>query len=478
MAISVDNEQPPGKAKSLAPAALAELKQTEDQIAAHPQASESVCTLRLLFSGRVGAVLEAPRVLLGEASAIGRDPTATSVCLLEDERISRVHARILRNGPDETPIIADNASRNGVFVNGVRITEKALADGDLIRIGNSFLVFHMYASALEAEQVTDSTHPLTSAILGRAPATVRMRRTIERVGPSDASVLLLGESGTGKELAAEALHRLSSRAGGPFIAVNCAAIPEHLAESLLFGHEKGAFTGADRAQLGYFRTAHQGTLFLDEVAELSAAVQPKLLRALEKRQVIPVGATRPIETELRIIAATNRDLVREINHDGFRGDLFFRLADVTVQLPPLRERREDILFILMSAWRTNPPRLSVELVELLLLHGWPYNVRELLKIAKELQIKGQGQKELGAELVADRLAMQERLRSGSELPQTRTPAILSPASGSQIPTREELLELLQRHQGNISAIAREKDKSRMQVHRWLEARGIDRGRGT
>jgi DNA-binding NtrC family response regulator len=440
------------------------------------QTGGSLCTLQLLYSGPAGVILEAPRPLSAPTVAVGRVVSPWEICLPEDERVSRVHA-LIRGGERPGQLsITDNGSRNGVFVNGSRVTDRLLQDGDVLRIGNSFLLVRTRSAARLPGSPHGSTP--TAAILGRSPPVMDLKQTIEKFGPADCSVLLIGESGTGKELTAEALHRLSPRARGPFVAVNCAEIQDSLAESLLFGHEKGSFTGAERAHEGYFRAAHRGTLFLDEVTELARSIQPKLLRALERHQVTPVGSTRPLDIDLRIIAATNRDLVADINRDEFRGDLFFRLADLTIHLPPLRERREDILPILLSAWDRDPPRLTPDLVEALLLHHWPYNVRELLKVARELKVKGQGLRELGVELIAERMAMQERLRARGPEPEPRpappAPSLSAPGPESQIPTRDELRELLRKHGGNISAMARERGKSRTQVHRWLEARGLDK----
>lgn len=477
MASDIDKQHASTEAQNQAREEVTALQQTKEQDAGGLVIGPTARALRLLYSGRLGVVQEAPRAISADAIAIGRAPPAPGICLPDDDRVSRVHAIVRKSAASDELCILDNGSRNGIFVNGARASETVLHDGDVIRVGNSFFVFRASPAAADAERLAMPSDPASAGLLGSSPAIWDLRRTIEQIGPSDASVLLFGESGTGKELTAEALHRLSPRARGPFIGVNCAVIPENLAESLLFGHEKGAFTGADRPHEGYFRAAHNGTLFLDEVAELPQVVQPKLLRALERRQVTPVGAIKPLAVDVRIIAATNRDLIQDINEDKFRGDLFFRLADLTVHLPPLRDRKEDILLLLLSAWPKNPPRLAAELVDALLLHHWPYNVRELLKVAKELQIKGQGRAELGADLVSERLAVQERLRSQSSAPELRSSSLPLPPGGSQIPTSDELILLLRKHNGNISAIAREKEKSRMQVNRWLAARGLDKRGG-
>ena len=219
---------------------------------------------------------------------------------------------------------------------------------------------------------------------------------------SGATVLLLADSGCGKEVAARALHALG-RPDGPFVAVNCSAIPEGLAESQFFGQVAGAFTGAT-ARPGWFRAAHGGTLFLDEIGDLPAPIQPKLLRVLEERAVIPVGATAPIPVDVRVVAATHRDLVADLARVHLRGDLYARLAQLVIRLRPLRERREDVLALLAHALGA-PPAITPRLAEALLRYAWPFNVRELRAVAQELQLRGAGAAgPLDLPLVAERLA--------------------------------------------------------------------------
>ena len=228
-------------------------------------------------------------------------------------------------------------------------------------------------------------------LIGRAPGMQKLYRELEKVAPTLATVMLTGESGTGKELASRALHSLSTRKEGAFIAVNCAAIPEGLAEAEFFGAEKGAYTGADRAREGRLRAAHGGTLFLDEVGELPLELQPKLLRALQERKVVPVGGTDEIEVDLRIVCATNRDMEKEVREGRFREDLYYRLAVVPLRMPPLRERREDVPmlidhFIERAVRRHGAvePRFTSAVTRRLLDHPWPGNVRELANVVERL----------------------------------------------------------------------------------------------
>jgi len=217
--------------------------------------------------------------------------------------------------------------------------------------------------------------------------------TLDRVAPSELPALIQGESGTGKELIARALHQKSTRASGPFVAVNCAAVPENLLESELFGHEKGAFTGAVMRKPGLFEVADRGTLFLDEVGEISSVVQPKLLRAIETKEFFRVGATRPARTDVRVVSATNKNLKNEMQSGNFREDLYYRLNGVTLRLPPLRERRDDVLLLAMHFLQRYAPKRSLTpaALEALKAYSWPGNVRELQMVIQRASILSNGE---------------------------------------------------------------------------------------
>jgi two-component system NtrC family response regulator len=228
-------------------------------------------------------------------------------------------------------------------------------------------------------------------LIGRAPSMQRLYRQIQRLAVTDATVLVSGESGTGKELVARALHKLSRRADRPFVAVNCAAIPEGLLEAEFFGAERGAYTGAQAARAGHFENAHGGTLFLDEIGELPLALQPKLLRVLQEGRLMRVGGSRELVVDVRLLAATNRDLPREVAEGRFREDLYWRLNVVGLQLPPLRERREDIpLLVEHIAERVArqhglpPPVIPKPVLRALIDRPWPGNVRELSNSVERL----------------------------------------------------------------------------------------------
>lgn len=233
---------------------------------------------------------------------------------------------------------------------------------------------------VEAETSPQTPQDLPAWFICESPAMRHVLETVAVVAPSDAPVLILGESGTGKEVVAHLIHQWSPRAAGPLVAANCAGMPESLIESELFGHTRGAFTGANEARQGVFRAAHGGTLFLDEIGELPLHLQPKLLRALESGRITPVGSDSPVQVDARLIAATNRDLSSEVREGRFRDDLYYRINVIELIVPPLAQRHEDILPLarrFSSQFAGTPARLSPQAVQCLLAHPWPGNVREL-----------------------------------------------------------------------------------------------------
>jgi two-component system NtrC family response regulator len=259
-------------------------------------------------------------------------------------------------------------------------------------------------------------------LVGEAPPMQQVLRRLEKLGRTDATVLVTGESGTGKELAARALHALSRRKDGPFVAVNCAAIPEGLIEAEFFGAEKGAFTGAEATRLGRFEAASDGTLFLDEVGELPAGMQPKLLRVLQESRVARVGANEELPVDVRIVAATNRDLAAEVAAGRFREDLFYRLNVVSLLMPPLRERREDIPSLIEHFRDTACRRHGVEvapfpsaLMKRLVDHAWPGNVRELSNVVERLVLLAEDDR-VSEDDLPDDLSMRPQGDGGFELP--------------------------------------------------------------
>lgn len=393
-----------------------------------------------------------PDVVLGALPVVlGRTVTDPNGRAFPDSRMSRTHATIVVGASG--PTVRDS-STNGTFVDGARIDGSALlSDGAVLRTGDTFFVVRAAA--------TDPGDADLPELVGRAPAMARLRSSIALVAATDASVLVLGETGTGKELVARAIHQRSGRRGA-LVAVNCAAVPESLAESHLFGHVAGSFTGARSAHDGVFRRAHGGTLFLDEVAEASPGLQARLLRVLEERAVLPVGADRPVPVDVRLVTATHVALRGAVARGSFRADLYARISDLTIPVPPLRERREDIVPLLVRALGEGTPPPSPALIEALLLHDWPFNVRELLKTAREMTIRGSGLEVLDRALIAERLAP-----PSCPPPTCASTPSSAPPSAEPI-TRERLEQLMAEVGGNVSELARRLGRSRRQVRRYLE----------
>jgi two-component system nitrogen regulation response regulator NtrX len=230
-------------------------------------------------------------------------------------------------------------------------------------------------------------------LIGHSPAIEKVRKLIRQAAASNARILITGENGTGKELAARAVHRLSSRADKPFVEVNCAAMPDTLIETELFGHEKGAFTDAVSSRKGRFEMADQGTLFLDEIGDMSLTAQAKVLRVIQEQKIERIGGEKTIDTDVRIVAATGKDLEKECQKGRFRQDLFFRLNVIPIHIPPLRERTEDILLILyhfLNELGVEKPELEEDVLKLLISYPWPGNVRELKNLAERITVMGDG----------------------------------------------------------------------------------------
>lgn len=426
--------------------------------------------LKLLFSVQ-GQGRSESFVIPPEGRVLGRDPGLPrhqSVSLPEDTLASRRHAQIIL-GADAVEI-EDLSSKNGTFVNGSQVHKQALRDGDLIRIGGTLLLLR---TETERKPV-----PVRVDFVAESSAMRALLDDVELLAPQDQTILLTGETGSGKEIITRHLHARSRRTG-PLVAVNCAAIPADLAESILFGHKRGAFSGANQEQEGFFRAARDGTLFLDEVGELPLPLQAKLLRALELRELTPVGSTSSIPFNARIIAATNRDLRPTAQGERFRADLFARLCGAMLEVPPLRARREDILPLLRS---TLAPavRLSVRLAEALLLHPWPLNVRELLKLGEYLRTRfptaevldlehAQGRLQLTAPVAAAQPTGVAATRPVAEAP-ARAPAFAGE------PADERLVHLLTEHHGNLARVAAAIGRSPRQVRRRMEELGLQRKR--
>jgi len=313
-----------------------------------------------------------------------RLPDGDGLALLEEIMTSAPETVVIMMSGHATIDLAVRATRLGAW----DFLEKPVSLERLL-----VLLRNAAASRVLADENRRLQAPWASPIIGRSPAIAELLAQIARAGPSAARVLIQGEHGTGKELVARALHAASPRRSGPFVAVNCSAIPEELIESELFGHERGAFTGATQSRRGRFEEAHGGTLFLDEVGDLSPRAQTKLLRVLQESELTRVGGNRPIRVDVRVIAATNRDLAAAIRNRGFREDLYFRLAVIPLTVPPLRERREDI-----AALAPRPRPFAPGALEGLRRYGFPGNVRELRNLVERLVIMAPGGR-IGADQV-------------------------------------------------------------------------------
>jgi two-component system, NtrC family, response regulator GlrR len=313
--------------------------------------------------------------------------TASADLVLTDPTVSRNHFT-LRVSPGGY-FITDLDSTNGTLIEGRRVVSAYLAAGERLEAGHSELRLEALGKRVDlAMSLADAF----GGLAGRSLVMKRVFALLEAVAKTDTTVLIGGETGTGKDVAAESLHELGPRAQGPFVVVDCSAIPSGLIESELFGHERGAFTDARERRIGAFEEASGGTLFLDEIGELPRPMQTRLLRAIEEREVRRVGGGKPISVDVRIIAATNRDLKLDVNRGLFREDLYYRLNVVAVRMPPLRERPEDIPLLAERFRRelSGDPQgaLPDVVLESLMAHSWPGNVRELRNRIERLTTLG------------------------------------------------------------------------------------------
>jgi DNA-binding NtrC family response regulator len=339
---------------------------------------------RLTVAVAEGPDAGASAELAGPALAVGTDPSNQLV--LTDPTVSRFHLRITAD--DHGILVTDRDSANGTFVGGLRIKQAYLTDGVRLELGDTVLVASVGGGDQEIEL---SAEERFGGAVGRSVAMRRLFALARRAAQTQATVLLLGETGTGKDVLARAIHDASSRAAAPYVVFDCGAVAPSLIESALFGHVRGAFTGADTDRPGVFEWASGGTLFLDEIGELAPALQPKLLRALETGQVTRVGTTTPVSVDVRVVAATHRDLAAEVAAERFRADLYYRLAVIVLEVPALRERPEDIP-LLAGHFLTDILGEGGDAAGLrghlddafaaLRHHRWPGNVRELRNVVE------------------------------------------------------------------------------------------------
>ncbi|MBL8613346.1 MAG: sigma 54-dependent Fis family transcriptional regulator [Myxococcales bacterium] len=397
-----------------------------------------------------------------QVASVGRHTTNDLV--VADPRVSGAHLELRRHG--DKLLVRDNQTTNGTWLGAHRVAEVYLAEGGELTIGDSTLRY-------ESEEVDGPPSLVQRDALGQLVGSSNAMRevfaTIERVANKDLSVLIQGETGSGKEEVARAVHGASARPTGPFIVIDATSLPETLAESLLFGHEKGAFTGATERRIGFFEAASGGTVFIDEIGELPAPLQSKFLRVLERHEIVRVGGHTPIRVDVRVLAATNRDLRAEIDRGRFREDLYFRLAQVKITLPPLRDRPEDIALLAQALLKESPTPVMIDkgALDYLTEQRWPGNVREL----KNVLVR------------AAALAQDGIIRRGDVIGDTadarKAPDIdflskFSDAKDKAIERFERayLEALMRRTAGNLSKASREADIARHHLRDLLKKRGL------
>jgi len=422
---------------------------------------------RLRYGLRLAVLTGASKGLsrsIGRAGlVIGTDDNCDLV--LQDRRVSRRH---LRATPHPGGVrLQDLDSRNGVFLRGVRVTDAVAPPGTVVVVGTTELI-------VEPDEDLPSI-PLTNAdriggLIGRSPRMRQLFTLIERAAPTDYTVLVEGETGTGKEVVARTIHELSSRRVGPFVVFDCSATAEALLESDLFGHVRGAFTGAVAPREGAIRRAHGGTLFIDELNSLSLPMQGKLLRALETRRILPVGADQEIEVDVRFVAAANAPLHDEVKAKRFRQDLFFRISVVRIELPPLRDRREDIALLVGQFLQCTDVggEISGPNLDRLSAYKWPGNVRELRNVMERaLALAGPGAKfsDLPILLSDTRPALAWALDLDRPLNEVREQVVATAE-------RQYAKHMLERTEGNVSEAARRAGVSRRHFTELVRKYGL------
>ncbi|MBW2463671.1 MAG: sigma 54-dependent Fis family transcriptional regulator [Deltaproteobacteria bacterium] len=443
--------------------------QVGTQHAGHKVIEVARCALVVLSGDARGteSVIDKDVYSIGKAS--------DSDLVLIDQTVSRTHCEIVHEAKGY--LLRDLGSTNGTLLDGAEIREAYLKPGAIITVGKVELKVRPFSERIEML-------PSDATSFGEARGkSVSMREIfglLERLGPTDATMLLTGETGTGKDVLARSIHASSARKDKPFIVVDCGAVVGSLIESELFGHEKGSFTGATNQRQGAFELADGGTLFLDEIGELSLDLQPKLLRVLEQRSFRRVGGSREIRVDIRIIAATKRNLKMEVERGKFREDLYFRLAVVPIEVPPLRERREDVPVLVEElmkqlAGEDEPLTVSAASVGSLSGHDWPGNVRELRNVLERATYiaRAMGQDELNLSTLPLGGAPQQD-PSNAGLPKFVAGRSYrdTKAEWESVFEKTYVEWLLDRNDGNISAAAREADMDRKYLHKLAKKHGL------
>jgi DNA-binding NtrC family response regulator len=423
--------------------------------------------LVLLDTERAGTVFP----LSGEVLRIGKAPENDVV--IDHPTVSRHHLVVRRHG--DRFLVQDLDSTNGTFLDGAQVREAYLRPGALLEVGDVRLRFSPQVAPV---QIDPSAEDRLGDLVGRSVPMRQIFALMQRISTTDSTILLVGETGVGKGAAAKAIHKLSPRAAGPLVVFDCASVSDSLIESELFGHEKGAFTGAVSQRIGCLERAHGGTLFLDEIDDLALDLQPKLLRAIEDREFRRLGASGAISFDARIVVASKKDLWAETQAGRFREDLYFRLSVFTVNLPPLRDRKEDIpLLVDAFAGEGLWGRLPEKVREQFLGHTWPGNVREL-RNALERARHMADIPELAGDGLLREFTREAPAAVGDSLPVEFT----GPFKGCKEELirafeREYLTRLLGRTKGNIARAAREAELDRKHLYSLLHKYGLVQSEG-
>jgi two-component system, NtrC family, response regulator GlrR len=399
------------------------------------------------------------KLVVGGRTTLGSAPGAQ--VRISDREVSRLHAEL--EPTDRGTWVRDLGSRNGTFVDNLLVGTALLPDGARLRLGGTDLVLHYPKQPSPIELWPE---PRFGGLIGESPLMRELFAQMSRVAQSDAPVLILGETGTGKELVARAIHDASPRASGPFIIVDCAALARSLIEGELFGHARGAFTGAIAARAGSFEAAHGGTIFLDEIGEPPPAMQPKLLRVLESRAIKRLGESEHRDIDVRLVAATHRDLRRMVNAGAFREDLYFRIAVLPLVLPPLRSRKGDVPLLFKHFLGNRQPVEPISDHELSQM-AWLGNVRELRNFVERACAIGArdaldvrpAATEAAAEAGASAVAFEQPFKDFRE-------------RWIDHGEREYLRRLLERHARNVSAAADAAGLDRTYVYRLIRKHGL------
>jgi DNA-binding NtrC family response regulator len=436
------------------------------------QLIETVAIPRLTITVEREGGMAVQRAIVHDGDLCKIGSHASNDIVLRDPMVSRFHCRLVRE--DGVWRMRDSGSMNGTRLDGVRTRDADIVSEGSLGVGDS--VLRVRAGTPQKEDVVPML-PSFGALVGTSLPMRRLFALLDKIAQSDINVLIEGESGTGKELVATEIMQRSARADKPFVVVDCGAISPNLVESELFGHVRGAFTGADRDRMGAFEAADGGTVFLDEIGELPLELQPKLLRALEAREIRRVGETKARRVNVRVISATNRELEREVNKARFREDLYFRLAVVSVRVPPLRERLDDLLILIRTFLaqlgvpeeeRLFPPAVLGEMSK----HDWPGNVRELRNYVERSVV-----------LQSASQTLRRGAGGGAGAPGPVNGIDLSVpfriAKDAVIDSFERgyLSQLLEAAGGNMSKAARMAGMDRMYLHRLVQKHGLRSGRG-